>query len=239
MKIKCLSEVALDGHKTTITSYDGTIDHEGHDIGIIRFSKINRQGATFADFDWALEGQDSDDTELDWLFDDYGNVNLGTKKYRGNVFCFAHLMLHKKYRGIDLGYFLLHRVLRSYGSDCEVALLWAKPLQFLFSSKYKKEFDTYPQDQDRAYKQLKNYYRKFGFKSIRRTINHPLVDRNIKNHMYLDLKDYFLKESPYDCIPDSLINELERKLGFPPETSILGDLLENLPPIEGDLQCLK
>jgi hypothetical protein len=146
MKIKCKAEIDM-GHKTVITAYDGIIEHEDTNIGEIRFTKINRNGADFADLDWALDGQDSDETQIDFLFDDDGYLNFGSQKTNGNVICIAHLKIKKPFRGIGLGYYIIQKVIRGFGADCEVAVLWSKPLQFTYPYNKNKEYKDYPQDE--------------------------------------------------------------------------------------------
>lgn len=163
MKIRFSSELNLEYNSLVCcTPYSGMVEVDGIKIGGVRFMRLIRQPGV--DVEEALDMQANDETQIDFLFDDYGDLRVGPRTaFMGNILCLAHLHLLRPFRGLNLGRYIIQRVLRHFGSDCDVAVMDVMPLQFAGNPMFEDEFteDTRGEAMDK----LKKYYRGLGFSS--------------------------------------------------------------------------
>lgn len=203
MEIRLSSKLNLDYDAlNSCTPYSGSIEFEGTNLGEIRFMRLIRQPGM--DIEETLDLQMNDETQIDFLFDNYGDLRVTPRKaFDGDILCLAHLHILKPYRGLKLGYYIIQRVLRHFGSDCDVAIMDVKPLQYCSNPMFEDEFTD---DFEGALEKLKWYYYGLGFRLVDPSWrgNNCRPMSRLKNHMYLDLHRYLFKKRRYDTIPEKI-----------------------------------
>jgi hypothetical protein len=108
-------------------------------------------------------------------------LNKLNSYYPARIIYLEHIDIQPDFRGIDLGKKLTIDLLMQFMGENDIAIMKPMPLQLSksISEKEKKEkgYDIFTKDEKKAYKDLKKYYKTFGFVNVNGVKDYMLATR--------------------------------------------------------------